>query len=232
MGRITVNHHAGTVLAVCDSTKEFLLGQFDAGYPGRNKQWIGRVKLLGGNYFFGRDNDKSPLETYLREIGEEFFGQKAAPGEMSANQEHTFATLDEIRFVRGELLKGEPFQDYLLSYLIGGGDGLPMCVIQSVFKASISREVMGVVKNNLAQRKSLTNEGLLVVKTIDELLSGNPSTQGATGLIIGQTEGVSFPYCFNDFFTFAPIGKPRDSYADYSDSFQQRDHSKKFNQGF
>ncbi|MBI4141553.1 hypothetical protein HY484_01355 [Candidatus Woesearchaeota archaeon] len=231
MIKTTLNHQSGTVLAVCDKTKEYLLGQFDSGYPGRNKHWIGRVKLLGGNYFFGKDCDKSPLETYLREIGEELSGQKAALEEMSASQEHIFASPVEIEFVRNALLRIEPLQDYCLHYL-DAGNMASIYVIQSVFKAQISEELIAVVKHNLSQGKSLTNEGFLVVRKLDELISGNPLTQGATGLIIGQTEGVVLPHCLKDLFTAAPIGRPRYSYEAYSDFFEYRDHSKKFNRGF
>jgi len=231
MEKTILNHHAGTVLAVCDSTKEFLLGQYDAGYPGRNKHWIGRVKFLGGNYFFGKDNDKSPLETYSREVSEEFSGKQASAEEMSALQEHKFASLAEVEFVRAALLSVEPFQDYFLHYK-DSKDNSPVYVIQSVFKASISKEVMDVVNHNSSEGKSLTNEGFLAIKTKDELVKGNPMAQGITGLVIGQTERCVLPYCFNDLFLFAPIGKVRDSYQDYLDFFQYRDHSKKLNLHF
>ena len=231
MEKTILNHHSCTVLAVCDETREFLFGEYDPSYPGRNKHWIGRVKLLGGNYFFGKDNDQSPLDTSLREIKEEFSGKKASAEEMSANQEHIFAPLAEVEFVRSALSKLEPSQDYLLHYP-DTKDNSSVYAIFSVFRASISKKVISVVKNNLSAGKSLTNEGFLAVKTKDELVAGKPWTQGITGLVIGQMSGVVLPYCFNDLFTFAPIGKPRNSYEAYSDYFQYRDHSKKLNLHF
>lgn len=226
MDKIILNHHASTVLARCEKTQEFLLGQYDPTYPGKNKHWIGRVKILGGNYFFGKDNDLSPYDTYLREIQEEFSGRKAGLEEMASTQEHRFSSPDEIKIVREALLKIEPLQDYFLHHP-GPEDKPQIYVIQSVYKALIDEEVMDIIKSNLTQGKSLTNEGFLAVKNLNQLVAGDLLCQGITGLVIGQTQGNVLPYCFKDSFTFAPIGKPRDSYEAYSDLFQYRDHSKK-----
>jgi len=231
MEKTILNHHSSNVVAFCENTGEYLLGQFDPSYPGRNQHWKGRGKLLGGNYFFGKDTDKSPLETLTREIKEEFSGLKAAAEEMSASQEHTFAPVAEIEFVRLALLKNTPFQDYFLNYR-DAKDNSVVYVILSAFMVSISKEVVDCVKNNLSKGKSLTNEGFLAVKNITELIAGDPLTQGITGLVISQREGVFIPHCLKDLFTFAPVGKPRDSYESYSDVFQYRDHSKKLNAGF
>ncbi len=226
MAKITLNHHASTVLAHCPDTHEFLLGQYDPGYPGKNRHWIGRVKLLGGNYFSGKDQDQSPHATLSREIQEEFSGEKAAAGEMSASQEHTFATRGDIEVVRTALLSIQPFQDYFL-HQPGPEDKPQTYVVQSVFRAEISREVIECVKENLAKGKSLTNEGFLAVKNLDDLARGNPLAQGITGLVIGHATGTTLPHCLTDLFTYAPIGEPRASYEAYSDTFQYRDHSKK-----
>lgn len=81
-----------------------------------------------------------------------------------------------------------------------------------------------MVKRNLKEGKSLTNEGFLVVKSLDELVAGKPMAQGITGLIIGHAENKTLPYYFKDSFTIAPIGKPRDSYGSYLDTFEYRIH--------
>lgn len=224
--KITLSHQASTIFAKCDETGEFLLGQYDPGYPGKNRHWIGRVKLLGGNYFYGKNSDKSPWETVSREIKEEFSGSKAAAEEMSFSQEHRFASLTDIELVRNALLNAVPMQDYLIDQPDPKEESRSYC-IQSVFKASIPRKVMGVVEYNLSQKKSLINEGVLSIKTLDELVAGSPLTQGITGLIIGYNEGAVLPHCFKDLYTFAPIGKPREGYEAYSDIFQYKDHSKK-----
>ena len=226
---LILNHHAATVLAKCEETGEFLLGQYDPGYPGK-KHWIGRVKLLGGNYFSGKDTEVSPYETYSREISEELSGEKAAAEEMSAAQEHKFASKSDIGFVRNALLKASPHQDcqdYLGTSKPDSEDKPPRYFVQSVFYASLSRDVIECVKSNLYQGKSLTNEGFLTVKTLDEMVSGTVMAQGITGLIIGDMEGVKLPHCLVDGFAFAPIGSPRGMYSDYMGSFAYRDHSKK-----
>lgn len=227
MEKTILNHHASTILAKCDSSGEFLLGQYDPGYPGKNKHWIGRVKLLGGNYFYGKNEDNSPLATVQREIHEEFSVRKADEEEMASVQEHKFASKKEIEYVRNALLDAEPFADYFL-HQPGPEDKPQTYVIQSVFRASIPPWVMECARDNLGCGKSLTNEGVLAIKTLDQLAAGDPLCQGITGLVIGQSEGVVLPYCFTDKFTFAPMGMPpRDSYKAYSDCFQYRDHSKK-----
>lgn len=98
MDKIILNHQSGTVLTKCEETNEFLLGQYDPGYPGKNKHWIGRIKLLGGNYFAGKDNDVSPHETFVRETKEEFSGKQALEGEMSADQKHLFAPSGRLNY--------------------------------------------------------------------------------------------------------------------------------------
>jgi hypothetical protein len=227
MNKPILHHHASTVLAKCGETGEFLFGQYDPGYPGKNKHWIGRVKLLGGNYFAGRDADSSPLYTLQREVGEEFSGKKAAEGEMAASQEHKFSSQSEIEFVRKALLSVEPYQDFFAQqFPAKEGDVMPY-VIQSVFRSNLTKQVIECVKDNLSERKSLTNEGFLAVKTLDELTEGNLLCQGLTGMIIGNSEGTFLPYCFIDKLSFAPIGKPRESYSAYLDSFDFLDHSKK-----
>jgi hypothetical protein len=227
MSKPMIHHHASTVLAKCDDTKEFLLGQYDPGYPGKNKHWIGRVKLLGGNFFLGKDSDNSPYETLRREINDEFSGKKAAEGEMAASQEHNFASQSDIEFVRKALLSLEPSQDFFAHQFPVKEGETPYYGIQSVFSAYLTKRVMECVKDNISAGKSLTNEGFLAVKTLADLVKGNPLCQGLTGLIIGNSEGVYLPWCFTDMFTFAPIGKPRESYSAYLDSFQFLDHSKK-----
>jgi hypothetical protein len=227
MEKRTLSHHASTVLAKCEKTGEFVLGQYDSGYPGKNKHWIGRVKLLGGNYFFGKDSDKSPLRTLSREIGEEFSGREAGIGELAAEQRHAFANQDEIDLMKKILLNVEPLQDYFL-YHPGQGNNQGAFVIQSVFRArDINPEIIELVKYNEFHGKSLSNEGIIVVKKLKELKEGSPLCQGITGLVIGQTEGIHLPHCLDDLFVFAPIGKPRDSYEAYSDRFEYKDHSKK-----
>ncbi|MDP3881865.1 MAG: hypothetical protein Q8Q31_03225 [Nanoarchaeota archaeon] len=226
MGKIILNHHASTVLVKCDNTGEFLFGKYDPGYPGKNRHWIGRVKVLGGNYFAGKDSDVSPLETVRREIGEEFSGKKAAEGEMAALQQHNFAKPSDIRRVREALLDMEPFQDYLLHHP-GPEDKPQIYVIQSVYRVNVPRKVMELVKENLSQGRSITNEGLLAVHTLQDIQQGRPMAQGITGLVMGHAEGISVPHCFQDAFTFAPIGKPRNAYLMYTDNFEYRNHPKK-----
>jgi len=221
MEKTILNHHASTVLAKCEETGEFLLGKYDGGYPGKNKHWIGRVKLLGGNYFFGKNDENSPLATVSREISEEFSGRKAAEEEMASIQEHNFASKKEIQLVREALLNAKPFQDYFLHQPPTAD------VIQSVYKINLTKDIMGIIKENLNLGKSLTNEGSLAIHTLDDLVAGNPLAQGITGLVIGYSEGKVMPHCFKDLFTFAPIGMPKESYAMYSDNFEYRDHSKK-----
>lgn len=226
MDKPVIHHHASTVLAKCSDTGEFLLGQYDSGYPGKNRHWIGRVKLLGGNFFLGKDEDASPYETLQREIREEFSRKKAAEGEMAASQERKPASLSDIEFVRSALLGAEPSQDFFAhQFPIKEGD-VPYYGIQSVFSTLLDRKVIECIKDNLSAGKSLTNEGLLAVKTLAELVQGNPLCQGLTGMIIGNVEGVYLPWCFTDRFTLAPMGRPRKSYSDYLDSFQFLNHSK------
>jgi hypothetical protein len=227
MEKRILNHQASTILAKCEKTGEFILGQYDPGYPGKNKQWIGRVKLLGGNYFSGKDSDKSPLATVQREIGEEFSRREAAAGELAAEQQHIFANQIDIDLVKSILLDVEPLQDYFL-YHPGQGNTQGAFVIQSVFRAKeITSDVINLVKHYQLNGKSLSNEGIIVIKSLKELREGNPLCQGITGLVIGQTEGIHLPHCLDDMFTFAPIGKPRDSYEAYSDIFEYKDNSKK-----
>jgi hypothetical protein len=227
MNKPLIHHHASTVLAKCDETEEFLLGQYDQGYPGKNKHWIGRVKLLGGNFFFGKDLDNSPYETLAREISEEFSGKKAAEGEMAASQEHKFASLSDINYVRAALSDINPNQDYFAhQFPIKEGE-VPYYGLQSVFRAHLDKRVIECVKDNLSAGKSLTNEGFLTTKTLDELTEGSLLCQGLTGMIIGNSEGVFLPYCQIDRFLVAPIGKPRESYSAYLDSYDFVNHSKK-----
>lgn len=145
---------------------------------------------------------------------------------MAAGQQHSFANPEEIDMLRNSLLEMEPFQDYFL-HQPGPSDKPPMYVIQSVYKVNIPRLVMDLVKSNLNRGNSLTNEGFLAVSTLDDLVAGNPMTQGITGLVIGHVEGVTVPHCLEDGFTFAPIGVPRGSYTAYGDRFEYRVHSPK-----
>ena len=223
MDRKVLNHHASTILVKCDETNEFLFGKYDSGYPGRNKHWIGRIKLLGGNYFCGKNEDYSPKETILREIEEEFSGKGALEG-MATSQQHFFANPSEIKIIKEALLDMDSFLDYFLHQ-----PGLKPIeyAIQSVYKSYISKKVMNIIKENINKKRSLTNEGNLAVHTLEELISGNPLTHGITGLIIGHSERITLPHCFQDSFTFAPIGKPRNNYLMYADDFLYIDHSKK-----
>ncbi len=225
MEKRILNHQSGTVIVDCPETKEFFLGQYDPGYPG-NPRWIGRVKLLGGNYFYGRDNDQSPQETLIREINEEFSAEQPAEGEMAAKVE-SFASKQDIDYIRSNLIKACPFMDYLL-HQPSIKEGKPdIYVIQSVFQVTVPREFMECVKENNAKGKNLINEGMVVVKTLDDLARGNPMAQGATGLIISHQQGVFFPHDVYEAFTFAPMGKPHSSYQDYLPDFEYRDHTKK-----
>ena len=223
MEKKVLNHHASTVLVKCNETKEFLFGKYDSGYPGKNKHWIGRVKFIGGNYFCGRDNDSSPKETILREIEEEFSGKKAIEG-MASSQEHFFASQNDIKIVREALLNLEPLQDYFLHQ-----PGLKPIeyAIQSVYLVSFSKRVMEIVKKNINEGKSLTNEGNLAVHNLEEIISGNLLTHGITGLVIGHTEKIIPRHCFEDSFTFAPLNKPRETYSMYLDDFEYVVHQKK-----
>lgn len=225
MSKIILNHHASTLIVKCEETGEFLLGKYDSGYPGKNKHWIERVKLLGGNYFYGKNTDASPKETVLREIGEEFSGKKAAAEEMAELQQHSFASLDEIKEIKNYLLNLNPFGDYFL-HQPGPEDKPQTYVIQSVYRVSIPKKIINIVKENLNHGKSITNEGVLAVQNLDEIISGNPMTQGITGLIVGHSERVIVPHCFKDAFTFVPIGLPRNTYLEYTDNFEYRNHSK------
>jgi hypothetical protein len=229
MEKRTLNHHASTVLAKCEATGEYILGQYDPGYPGKNKQWIGRVKLLGGNYFSGKDLEVSPLDTLCREIREEFSGARALEGEMASQQNiEKFAKQKDIDYVRWALLDIDlsQSQDYFL-YHPGQGDAQGALVIQSVYRAKdVTEDAIEIVKHYSETGKALSNEGLVVVKSLDEIREGRPFCQGITGLVIGQTEGIHIKNSLDDLFVCAPIGLPRSSYEAYSDIFQYRDHSK------
>ena len=229
MEKRTLNHHASTVLAKCEQTGEFILGEYDPGYPVvRNKHWIGRAKLLGGNHFYGKDSDISPYSTLNREINEEFSGEQASKDEIAGERNiEKFAKQEDINYVRKILLDTEPLQDYFL-YHPGQGDTQGAFVIQSVFRArDVTKDAIDTVKRYNLDGGSLTNEGLVVVKSLKDLKQGHPFCQGITGLVIGQTEGVHVASPCDDDFLFEPIGLSRDSYEAYSDRFQYRNHSKK-----
>ena len=73
----------------------------------------------------------------------------------------------------------------------------------------------------------MINEGCLAVHTLDDIVAGNPMTQGITGLIMGHAEKKIVPHCFKDSFSFVPLGKTRENYLAYSDIFEYFNHSKK-----
>ncbi len=220
-----LNHQASTVLVECPETRELFLGQYDPGYPG-NQRWIGRVKLLGGNYFAGKDQDASPRETVMREIAEEFSGAQAGEDEI-AGKVASFASKEDIDYIRNALLNSSPEMDYFL-HQPSIKEGKPdVYAIQSVFRASVPKEFMERVKKNNAEGKNVINEGLAVVKTLDDLAQGNLMAQGVTGLIISHLSNTFIPHDLYEAFTFAPIGKPRASYADYLSDFEYKDHTKK-----
>ncbi|MEK6889155.1 MAG: hypothetical protein AABW80_03545 [Nanoarchaeota archaeon] len=225
MRKIILNHHVSTIIAKCGETGEFLFGKYDSSYPGLNKHLIGKVKLLGGNYFAGRNHDISPEETLRRELGEEFSGKVATEGEMATLQRHVFADEEEIRQVREALLNFEPFQDYFI-HLPNQENNPQIYFVQSVYISFISKGIIKIVKDNLRRGHSLTNEGLIAVHSLKDIMERRPATFGITGLIIGQAERTSVPYCFQDALTFAPIGLPRRTYPMYLNNFEYKDYSK------
>lgn len=182
MNKSLVNHHAGQVLVESEFHDEYLCGIYDNTHPILICR--GRINLIGG----GKDKeDISPRGTVEREVEEEFALQNdVGPEEIMIQDSgklyeppriEKMASEADITALRKAILENMiPYQDFLVRFQkVPGGPTLKNpYVIFSVFHSVIGRQYFDLARKNLAQGKSLTNDGFLTIVTPEGLEMENP----------------------------------------------------------
>lgn len=227
MRRLEVNHHSSVVIIESEKTSEFLFSVYDNTYP--MTCFRGAINLIGGNYEAG---DKSPLDILCREIKQE----------LSTNQNYTdnketnlskvmgmrekpqkiklFADKRVIARIREEVISSAiPYKDYLLNFPSFEGRK-QFDALTSVFISVIRQNIFELARKNLAEGKSIKNEGLAVICSIEDIIKGRFFGAWATPCILADYKNVILP---NPFGAEAkPIGKPKSSMLGYINEFKHK----------
>lgn len=220
--KTSIDRHASVVLV--HYKNRLVTNQYDDTYP--LEAYRKCINLIGGT---PNKDDKSPLETLLRELAEEFRIETEQVKEFDpalvktlgsgppAPQVTRFASESDIEQVKESIIRTlVPYRDVIL--------GVPAYpprptykILFHVYAATISEEVVTTVRRNLDQHKSLVSEGFLRLTDLHEVQNGTIGTAWATGPVLGSFFKAKMPN--PDGITAEEIGLPRESYNAYESDF-------------
>ena len=223
-----IHHHCGVGIIESEKTQEFLFQVYDNTFP--TVIYRGRINLIGGNH---NPNDLSPKYLFEREIKEEFSITEKEEGwdstltdvvgEGSGPEKITkFASQSDMASIKDAVLQCQPFKDFVLN--IPSIQNKPIYdVIYSVFSSTIPQDVFELARKNILEEKSIKNEGLATIKTIEEIVAGNPLPVAGTGIALEHY--LAHKYGFHvkipnpEGINSMVIGMPRASFKDYLNEF-------------
>lgn len=222
-----ISHHASGVIIESEKTRELLVSRYDETYP--TKCFRGSVNLIGGNH---EKEDKSPLEILLREINQELSSDqkyvndkeaslKDTVGEWIAPQEvKLFASEKDIYSIKNEIISNiVPYKDYICSFpSFEKRDEFGSLV--SVFISKIKQDIFELARRNVNEGKSIKNEGIAVICSLEDLKEGRILCAWAAPCVLSDYKKVAIPNPHN--VKIKLIGKPRNSMFDYISEFEYR----------
>ncbi len=216
-----VNSHPSVIIVT--NGDEVLTAGYNQTYK---PAYRGRANPIGGN---PRPNlDRSPLDTLRRELGDELFpGEikrekgteivtEKLQGEIPRNDKvRNFASAEKILALRDSLLENyRGVRDYFVQVpLVPGGSKQPYNAIYSVYSATLPDRVFNMVRKNLEEGFDMTNEGLLMVRSLDDLVKGNPLLAHSAGPIFADFFDLLIPN--PEDVKIERLGDIRDSYMSY-----------------
>lgn len=229
-----INHHTSSAIIFNQEMNRFLFGMYDNTYP--FEKFRNAINFIGGNYSY-KHKDISPLATLKREISEEFscinsdkeydslFNKLIKNVPKFEQTARRFASEKDMKLIRKNIISGiVPFNDILAKNLDMGNNNF-IDVIFSVYLSRISDKVFDIIHKNINDGKSLTNEGLLKIVSLEELKKGSvPRAWAAQGIlsIFFIREGI-----YTEDYNIGSIqsinGKPRNSYRDYLKDFDYQE---------
>lgn len=224
-----ISYHTGSVIIEAEKTGELLVSRYDETYP--TKCFRGSVNLIGGNH---EKEDKSPLEILLREINQELSSDqryindkeaslKSIIGEWMPPQEiKSFASEEDIYSIKNEIISNiVPYKDYFCNFpsfekIDKWGS------LASVFISKIKQDIFELARKNINDGKSIKNEGLAVICSLEDLEEGRTLCAWAAPCFLSDYRAVAIPNPYN--VKIKSIGKPRNSILDYIDEFEYVTH--------
>jgi len=220
-----ISHHASGVIVEAEKTGELLFSRYDDTYP--TKCFRGAVNLIGGNY---EKYDKSPLMILIREINQELSSDQRYINDREESLENTmgewmppreirsFADEKYISIIRNEIISNiQPHKDYLCSFpSFEKREGF--CSLVSVFISKIKQDVFELARKNINDGKSIKNEGLAAICSLEELKKGGTLCAWAAPCVLSDYKNSMIPNPYN--VKINGIGKPRDSMHDYTREFE------------
>jgi hypothetical protein len=217
--------HSSALFAHSERGDEFLLSAYDGSYP----LVIYRGRVIGTAGGMTSLADVSPMATLIREITEEFsidqdydsggldesIAQVIGPGN-GAEKVSNFADLSLIKRLQNNLIQiSKPHNDYVMR-VPSLAEGRPKFnVLLSTYTGVIPQDLFEETRIALNQGKSVRNEGLAKIVSINDLVNGIPLTAWATGLVIGSMKNVQLPNPEGVILEY--VGSPRASFKEYSD---------------
>jgi len=190
-----ITENSSMLLVQEKNSQRFLLSQYDATHP--KESYRLRVNLIGGAQ---EKKDKSPYDTLVRELKEEF-----SPSFVHSLQK-------EI------LQKAQPYKDFLSIFQTP----YEYVSIDSVYHSVIDRALFEEAENQIKKGKKLVREGLVKIVSLEDLVNGEPLTAWSTGEIISDIFNVKIPN--PDQAVSIPMLTPiRDSHQAYREDFEYLD---------
>jgi len=191
-----IDHHVGCVIIQSNSGEDFLFSMYDHTYPTICCRY--KINFVGGNWEKG---DYSPKEILLREIREEFLSCE-----------------EDVITIRDSIINNLiPYKDYFVE-VPEIGQNLQHNALQSIFLSKIPQVVFENTRKNIKEGRNIINEGLMKICNIDELKSGEVQAAWATGGILGDYLGMTFPVMGG--IRTTSLGTPRESMKDYNKDFE------------
>ena len=92
-------------------------------------------------------------------------------------------------------------------------------ITKSYFVSGLDEESFETFRRNLAEGKSLVNGGFLKIASTEGSVSGNPFCAWDTGVIMTDYLNLRHPISNPFSVQLEPIGRPRNSFADYFSEF-------------
>ena len=222
--------HPSVTIAYCEEGSKkgtLLTAIYDSGY--RMKAYVGSANPIGGNPS-RKKGDRNPQGTIVREISEEYDPAFQGPNHdaLVFGQKVDWALPEDIRLVSGSLVnKIQSWRDFYVEFrgqikkgdLLGDPAG---CGIYSVFLSSIPSEIIECVERNIAQGKTLSNEGNIGVFYLDKLIKnelGEFSVAHAAAPIFNEYFGVKIPFP-EEVVVESLKTAPRILFTDYLNDFE------------
>jgi hypothetical protein len=208
----TVFAHPSVVI-IESPQKKLLMSVYDGGYP------VSTVCRYAANLMGGNPNAAtlSPRDTIQREIREEI-----DPKYKNWNEKN-WAPKEDIKTIRDAVLDNiEPLADFFIHAMHVKRDNSVKWydALFSVYQSKVSDDIIHGVEFNLINRKSIVNEGLAGIFTLDILENrGIYGTAHGTPLILNDRFGAKIPVPEGVYAEklSTPI---RERFEDYLDEFE------------